>query len=127
VGTPSRRDHDKRLDPVEPSIVDRYRVQSHYLAHDCWLAEPPLPERCADLPSVPVCMLHGTDDRVCPIGAADELRRHIPQARWHALPGVGHDPAHPAMMAAMRSALAAFARDGHFDAMTSDAFHDRAR
>ncbi len=99
------------------AIVDRYRVQSHYLAHDCWLARPDLPQRCAALPFVPVCMLHGTADRVCPIDAARELARRIPQARWFELPGVGHDPSHPVMSAALRAALAAYARDAHFDAV----------
>jgi proline iminopeptidase len=97
-------------------VLDRYRVQSHYLFHDCWLGAPPLAQRCASLPRVPVLMIHGRADLVCPIEGARQLAAHIPQAHWREFEGVGHDPTAPAMQAAMREALAAFARDGRFDA-----------
>lgn len=100
--------------------VDRYRVQSHYLFHDCWLANPSLDQRCALLPMpMPVLMLHGDVDRVCPIGRARALAARIPHARWREVGGVGHDPTAPAMQAAMREGLAAFLRDGHFDRVAS--------
>ena len=96
-------------------VVDRYRVQSHYLFHDCWLRAPSLAQRCTGLPRVPVLMLHGDADRVCPIGRARQLAALIPQVQWRELAGVAHDPTAPTMQAAMRAALAAFARDGRFD------------
>ena len=98
------------------AVIDRYRVQSHYLFHYCWLAHPSLAQRCAMLAQVPVAMLHGRDDRVCPLARARELARKVPRLRWVELDGVGHDPTAPAMQAAMREVLAGLARRGHFDA-----------
>lgn len=85
--------------------VDRYRVQSHYLAHRCWLATPSLLERCVAVPPVPTLLLHGRQDRICPPEGAVTLHRHLPGSELRWLDGAGHDPAHPAMAAAMVEAL----------------------
>ena len=91
------------------ALVDRYRVQSHYLRHACWLDTLPLLDRAAALPRVPTLLLHGADDRVCPPEGAMALCERVPQAALRLVPGAGHDPAHPAMAAAMVESLAAFA------------------
>lgn len=41
---------------------------------------------------VPVLAIHGESDRIVPVRLGRELSRAFPrQARWHALPGVGHN------------------------------------
>ena len=107
--------------PAEPggdalrALIDRYRVQSHYLRHRCWLDTPPLLERCAALPRVPIAILHGTRDRICPPDGARELHRRVPHSRLTLVDGVGHDPTHPAMVAAMVDALDAYAECVRFE------------
>ena len=107
--------------PAEPdgdalrALIDRYRVQSHYLRHRCWLDTPPLLERCAALPRVPIAILHGTADRICPPEGARELHRCVPHSRLTLVDGVGHDPTHPAMVAAMVDALDAYAECVRFE------------
>lgn len=106
--------------PAEPAgaalatLVDRYRVQSHYLMHDCFLAAPTLLERCEGLPRVPTLLLHGRADRICPPEAALALQRRVPHAALRWVDDAGHDPAHPAMAAAMVEALDAYAARGEF-------------
>lgn len=96
------------------ALVDRYRVQAHYLRHGCWLREVSLLDRCALLPPVPSLLLHGVADRVCPPAGAQRVQAAIACSRLQWLEGVGHDPAHPAMAAAMAAALDHFARHGAF-------------
>jgi proline iminopeptidase len=96
------------------ALVDRYRVQSHYLLHRCWLDEPPLLVRAATLPAVPTLLLHGSDDRVCLPESSRLLQQTLPHAELRIVDGVGHDPAHPAMAAAMVAALDAYAAHGRF-------------
>lgn len=96
------------------ALVDRYRVQSHYLLHDCWLAAPSLLERCANLPQVPTLLLHARDDRVCPAAGAQALAQRLPHARLQWLEQAGHDAAHPAMVDAMVTALDGYAAQGDF-------------
>ncbi len=108
--------------PAEPAgdalqaLIDRYRVQSHYLRHHCWLDAPPLLDRCSLLPRVPIAILHGTADRICLPEGARELHRRVAHSTLRLVDGVGHDPTHPAMVAAMVGALDAYADGGRFDA-----------
>jgi proline iminopeptidase len=101
--------------------VDRYRVQSHYLTHRCWLDTPPLLARAARLPPVPTLLLHGTHDRICLPDAARELHRCMPHSQLRWVEGAGHDPTHPAMARAMVEALDTYARHGRFDVTTAGA------
>jgi len=95
-------------------LVARYRVQSHYLAHGCFLPAP-LPDLAARLPPVPTLLLHGSADRVCPGDGALALRERMPYATLRWIDAVGHDPAHPAMADVMVRALDAFAVSGRFE------------
>lgn len=108
------------LAPAEPepaqldALVDRYRVQSHYLRADCFLGDPPLLQRCAALPPVPTLLLHGDADRICPGAGARLVQAAAPHATLRWIAGAGHDPAHPAMAAAMVEALDRYAATGRF-------------
>jgi proline iminopeptidase len=96
------------------ALVDRYRVQSHYLRHRCWLEAPSLLERCEHVPRVPTLLLHGRLDRVCPPAGASALQQRLPHAALRWIAEAGHDPAHPAMAAAMVEALDRWAAHGNF-------------
>lgn len=105
--------------PVESSAVDRlverYRVQSHYLRHQCWLGEPGLLERCRRLPAVPILLLQGTEDRICPPEGAAELAAVLGgRATLRSVLGAGHQPTHPAMREAMAQALRRFSQQRSF-------------
>jgi len=97
------------------ALVDRYRVQSHYLQHRCWLDAPTLLERCEKLPRVPTLLLHARDDRVCRPEGALSLHRRLAHGELRWVDGAGHDPAHPAMVAAMVDALDCYAARGNFE------------
>lgn len=96
------------------ALVDRYRVQSHYLLHRCWLDAPPLLDRLAALPRVPTLLLHSRDDRICAPHGAQAVHGRIAHSQLQWVDGAGHDPAHPAMASAMVAALDGYARHGHF-------------
>jgi proline iminopeptidase len=96
------------------ALVDRYRVQSHYLLHRCWLDAPPLLDRLHALPRVPTLLLHARDDRICPAQGAQAVHARIAHSRLQWVDGGGHDPAAPAMASAMLTALDGYARHGHF-------------
>lgn len=95
------------------ALVDRYRIQAHYLAQACWLGEGELRAAALALPAVPVLFVHGAQDAVCRPGPARALQALVAGSRFELVPG-GHDPFAPAMAAAVRGAIAAFARDGSF-------------
>ena len=104
--------------PAGPALdaqVARYRVQSHYLQHGCWLQSPSLLQLAARLPPVPTLLLHGTADHICPPHGAQALHQALPHSRLQWVAGAGHDPSHPAMAAAMLAALQQAAATGGFD------------
>lgn len=101
-------------DAALPSQIQRYRVQSHYLAHGCWLQQPSLLERCEAVPRVPTLLLHADDDRICPPAGASALHARLPHAQLRWVRGAGHDAAHPAMAAATVQALDHYAAHGNF-------------
>lgn len=96
------------------ALVQRYRIQSHYLLHGCWLRLRPLLARCGAAPHVPTLLLHGAQDEVCPLHGAIALQRCLPHAVLRRIEGVGHDPAHPAMVDAMVHALDEYAVHGRW-------------
>ncbi len=100
--------------PALDALLDRYRVQSHYLVHRCWLDTPPLLQRCGTLPHVPTLLLHSRDDAICRPEAALALHRCVPHSLLRWVDGAGHDPSHPAMASAMVGALGHYATHGHF-------------
>jgi proline iminopeptidase len=96
------------------ALVDRYRVQSHYLVNDCFLAAPTLLQRCERVPKVPTLLLHGRADRICRPQGAAALHQALPGAQLHWIDGAGHDPMHPAMVDAMVRALDRYANETRF-------------
>jgi proline iminopeptidase len=102
-------------DAALQALIDRYRVQSHYLRQRCWLDTPPLLDRCSALPRVPTAILHGAVDRICPPDGARALHQRVPHSTLRLVDGAGHDPTHPAMVAAMVAALDAYAECGRFE------------
>ncbi|HSW03883.1 alpha/beta fold hydrolase [Aquabacterium sp.] len=102
------------VNPALDALIDRYRVQSHYLLHRCWLDSPTLLDRCAASPTVPTLLLHGREDRICRPAGALALHRQLPHSALQWLDGVGHDPTHPAMVDAMVRALQCYAAQGDF-------------
>lgn len=110
--------------PAEPALsgapldvlLQRYRVQAHYLRHLCWLEAPPLLDRLDGLPQVPLRLLHGTLDRICKPSGAMAVQHRLPAAEVQWVEGAGHAPTHPAMAAALVSALDAWASEGSFGA-----------
>ncbi len=95
--------------------VARYRVQSHYLQHGCWLQSPSLLHLAARVPQVPTLLLHGTADHICPAAGAQALHQALPHSQLLWVAGAGHDPSHPAMASAMLTALQQAASSGGFD------------
>lgn len=98
----------------EAAMISRYRIQSHYLLHGCFLNEAELLDAARSLPGMPVALLHGDADRVCPPQNAHRLHRCLPDSRLCIVPGAGHDPFHAGTASALAQALAAYARDAHF-------------
>jgi proline iminopeptidase len=101
--------------PDAAGLLPRCRVQAHYLRHGCWLDDEPLLQRLHKVPNVPTLLLHGEQDRICPLAGAQAIHARLPHARLRRIGPAGHAPTHPAMSAAMVRALDRFAVQRRFD------------
>jgi proline iminopeptidase len=104
---------------VDEALIVRYRIQAHYLLHGCFVAKDGVPAAARSLRQLPVAILHGDADRVCPPYNARLLQGCLPDSRLRMVEGAGHDPFHPGMAAALMEALDCYARNAHFDAWGS--------
>jgi proline iminopeptidase len=99
--------------PDDARLLARYRVQSHYLRQGCFLEEGAVLDMAGRL-TMPTAIFHGDADRVCAPDNARRLASRMPQAELSIIEGAGHDPFHPGMANALRSALHRFAERGDF-------------
>ncbi len=89
------------------ALVDKYRVQSHYLMNGCFWTSRPLLARATALGAVSCTIVHGQLDFICRPQAAWELHTALPLSRLQWVAGCGHSPYAPPMAAALAQAVEA--------------------
>lgn len=95
-------------------LVDKYRVQAHYLSRRCFLGEARLLHFTSLLQRIPAALVHGRLDLVCRPANAWRVHRTLHGSRLAFVPGCGHDPFVPAMARVMTGAIDHFAAHGDF-------------
>lgn len=105
---------------LSPADIDllllRYRLQLHYFRHACFIPEGGVlaaAERIAAV-NVPIHVVQGLADHVCPASASGVLLEKLPNAGCILVKGVGHDPYAPAMLATTLGLVESFAALGRF-------------
>lgn len=88
-------------------VLNKYRLQAHYLSNGCFTSEAALLRDAASLRQTPVAIVHGTHDLVCPPENALRLAQAMPHARLQWIANGGHTPADPAIAQGLRTAIAA--------------------
>ena len=89
-------------------MLNKYRLQAHYLTQHCFCSEADLLQACQRLSStaVPVVLVHGTHDLVCPPENALWLQQAMPHASLRWVEKGGHTPADLGIAAALKQAIA---------------------
>lgn len=86
-------------------MLAKYRLQAHYLSHGCFTSEQTLLDIARGLKHLPVTLIHGTHDLVCPPENATKLSAVMPNARLHWISRGGHTPADAGIASALRDAV----------------------
>jgi proline iminopeptidase len=95
-------------------LVDKYRVQSHFLVHRCFREGAGFLPPVGNLAGLPIAILHGGNDTVCLPQAALDLHRRQPGSHLQWVAGGGHDPFEAGNAAALVATIGHFATHGHF-------------
>ena len=85
------------------ALLARARVQLHYLAAGCFLRDGQLMERACSM-SMPVVIIQGRTDMVCPPFTARDLNRQLPQSELRVIEAAGHSAAGARLAPALRAA-----------------------
>lgn len=89
-------------DEIDPQrLLAKVRIETHYAVNRHFLAERPLLDAVGRLPDVPIAIVHGRRDLICPFDAAWTLHRAIPGSRLIPVPEAGHLAGEPAMIDAL--------------------------
>jgi proline iminopeptidase len=99
---------------ANPNLLAKYRIQAHYLARRCFLGDRAVLRAASELRGLPVAIVHGTHDWVCPGQGAWRVQRACPGSRLAWAQSAGHDPWNPKMQHLQRSAIENFAKNGNF-------------
>jgi proline iminopeptidase len=75
---------------VSVSMVNQARIELHYAVNRHFLDENAVLSGCAKLVHVPVIIVHGRHDLVCPVEASYSLHRCLPNSELRILPRAGH-------------------------------------
>lgn len=100
---------------ADEAMIARYRIQAHYLRHECFLGTDGVLTAARALHRLPAAILHGDADLVCPPRNARLLQRCLPDSRLRMIEGAGHEPFHPGMASALTEALDCYARNTDFE------------
>lgn len=91
--------------PVTDRTLAKYRLQAHYLVHECFVTERQL-LYAAQHADVPILCLHGTHDWICPPANARRLQRAAPHIDLRWIAGGTHPASDPLVANALRAAIA---------------------
>ena len=65
-------------------------LENHYFSHNCWLGPTQLLDNAHKLKNIPVRIVQGRYDMVCPMRAAWQLCQELPHAKMTVIPNGGH-------------------------------------
>lgn len=85
-------------------------IENHYFYHNCWLEPNQLLRDARRLANIPVTVVHGRYDVVCPIKASFDFKKAVPHAKFIIVPDAGHATVEPGTRRALRAALVSFTR-----------------
>jgi proline iminopeptidase len=83
------------LDPVV--ALGLARMEAHYFSNNIFLPDNFLLENLYKIRHLPIIMVQGRYDIVCPIITADEVAKHLPEAEYIIIPDAGHSAFDPSL------------------------------
>ncbi len=89
---------------VTANVLAQVRIETHYAAHHYFIEENQILRACEQTPDVPILLIHGRLDLVCPAESAYSLHQALPQSALTILPHSGHIAGGDEMIDALVSA-----------------------
>jgi len=100
------RPPSKAMEKIEAVSI----LENHYFYHNAWLTPNQLIKNAYRLANIPITIVHGRYDVVCPINASYEFKQAAPHAKFITVPDAGHASSEPGTKKALRKAINGFTR-----------------
>lgn len=84
------------------------RIENHYMAQDCFLEPDQLLRDAAKIKDIPVILINGRYDVICPPKTAYRLHRALPKSQLWIIEAAGHAGSEPGIQAAIVRAVKTF-------------------
>lgn len=75
---------------ITDESIHSARILNHYMANECFLDEGQLIANASRLKHIPITIIQGRYDMVCPFETAWDLYNQIPHAKFITVPDAGH-------------------------------------
>lgn len=85
-------------------------IENHYFVNNYWLKEGQIIKNIHRIKHIPITIVHGRYDVVCPITQAFEIKEALPHTKLNVVIKAGHAGAHPGIMRALRQATNAIVK-----------------
>jgi proline iminopeptidase len=80
------------------------QIENHYFVNNCWLKEGQILKNIHRLTHIPITIVHGRYDVVCPITQAFDIKSALPHTKLHVVTEAGHASSHPGIKKELRRA-----------------------
>jgi proline iminopeptidase len=99
-----------RLYPKDNAMTEKEtiaiaRLENHYFVHDAWLKDKELLRGLKKMGGIPITIVHGRYDMVCPIVQAFMVKAILPGVKLVVVPDAGHSGTDPGNWDAQKAAL----------------------
>jgi proline iminopeptidase len=80
-------------------------IETHYFTHGAWLKPNQLIRNAEKLKNIPISIVHGRYDLVCPFRSAWELHKAVPHSDLYIIPDAGHGMKEPGTFARLKKIM----------------------
>ena len=94
---PQAEDNTILTDEDIQNEIARARVQLHYIKDQCFIDGKKILKEVKQLKDIPITIIQGRYDMVCPPITAYELYQRVPHANFIMVPDAGHSASEPSM------------------------------
>jgi len=75
---------------ISDGILGAYKILLYYFVNMGFLEENQILKAAGKIKNIPVAIIHGRGDMVCPLGGAWDLHKCLPKSSLEIVPGAGH-------------------------------------
>jgi proline iminopeptidase len=86
---------------ISDSVLGAYKILLYYFVNMGFLEENQILKEAGKIKDIPVAIIHGRRDMVCPLGGAWDLHKRLPKSSLEIVPGAGHGTRDPRMIEAI--------------------------